>query len=212
MGQAVDLTFVKKNGNIGIILKQWEEWKLLHDFDRSYYIGSSDVRYVMGRWSGKSFENWYLEKMGSYRGHFSNRFTRAGNTWEHPILYALGIPGLQMDSQFVLEPIRLRVNLDGNTPSCIYEVKTYRLRRGYNREKWHEWQLQVQMYASGIHRGELVVYGLDEADYVRMARVDPGRLRRVPVAYDIQWLERCYLPRHRALVQCLIEGRFPSVQ
>jgi len=182
---------------------------MIHDFDRSGYIGSSDVRYVMGRWRGKTFENWWLEKLGARRSHFSNRYTRAGNRWEHAILEALKVPGMVMDSQFILEPLRLRVNLDGNTGDRIFEVKTYRLKNGYCPQKWHLWQVQVQMYASGIRRGELVVYGLREGDYSVPGPVDMARLRRIPVAYDPAWVEGVYLPRQRVLADCLKRGEFP---
>ena len=90
---------------------------MIHDFDRSGYIGSSDVRYVLGRWQGAAFERWWLEKLGVRKDHFANRFTRAGNAWEHPILRSLRIPGMVLDGQFHREDWLLRVNLDGNTPS-----------------------------------------------------------------------------------------------
>lgn len=182
---------------------------MIHDFDRSGYIGSSDVRYVLGRWQGAAFERWWLEKLGVRKGHFANRFTRAGNAWEHPILRSLRIPGMVLDGQFLREDWLLRVNLDGNTPSCIYEVKTYRLKNGFHPPKWHRWQLQVQMLCSGIRFGELVYYGLGEEDYGRVGAVDPGRLKRIPVPYDRHWAEEVYLPRHMALVRALKGREFP---
>lgn len=183
---------------------------MLHDFDRSGYIGASDVRFVMGPWRGKSFENWWLEKLGRRRGHFQNRYTRAGNAWEHTILRSLGIPGMEFDRQFLLEGLKLRVNLDGNTRDTIYEVKTYRLKKGWKPQKWHIWQLQVQMFCSGIPRGEIVTYGLREEDYALVGPVDPGRLQRIPVAYDPAWLDQCFLPRLRLLAAALRAGRFPA--
>lgn len=183
---------------------------MIHDFDRSGYIGASDVRFVMGRWQGKTFEKWWLEKLGLRHSGYQNRYMQAGTAWEHRILNALNVPGLEMDSQFILEPLKLRVNLDGNTKDRIYEVKTYRLCNGFHPQQWHRWQVQVQMLASGIRQGEIVSYGLREEDYRVMGRVDPGRLHRQVVAYDPVWLNQEYLPRHMALVRCMENGAFPT--
>ena len=89
-------------------------------------------------------------------------------------------------------------------------MKTYRLQKGFSLPKWYVWQVQVQMFCSGIHRGELVVYGLREQDYGAVGMVDPGRLQRIPVAYDPVWLNQQYLPRHMALVQRMKRGEFPD--
>lgn len=183
---------------------------MIHDFDRSGWIGASDVRYVMGNWRGKSFENWYYEKLGFRQNRFQNRFMASGNAWEHSVLDALGVPEMVKDSQFKMEPILLRVNLDGNTQDKIYEVKTYRLRKGYGNPVWHKWQVQVQMYASGIHRGEIVTYGLEESDYYRLGAVDLGRLARIEVPYDPVWLNQEYLPRHMRLIEAMRKREFPG--
>lgn len=182
---------------------------MIHDYDRSGWIGASDVRYVMGSWQGKTFENWYYEKLGLRQSHYQNRYMAAGNAWEHRILDALGVPGMVKDSQFKMEPILLRVNLDGNTQEKIYEVKTYRRSKGYGNPIWHKWQVQVQMYASNIHRAEIVTYGLEDGDYYRLGEVDPGRLKRVEVVYDPVWLNQIYLPRHMQLVQAMHKREFP---
>jgi len=185
---------------------------MIHDFDRSGYIGSSDVRYVMGTWKGKTFEKWWLEKLGRYHGHFQNRYLRAGTAWEHRILEALKVPGMEMDNQFIREDLKLRVNLDGNTRDRIYEVKTYRLVNGFSVPKHYIWQVQVQMLCSGIHSAEIVAYGLREQDYAALGMVDGNRLQRIPVAFDSVWLSQCYLPRHRELVRCMGMGAFPELE
>lgn len=182
---------------------------MIHDYDRSGYIGASDVRYVMGCWQGKTFENWWREKLGLCRSGFGNRYTRAGNAWEHRILHSLGIPGLELDRQFLRQELLLRVNLDGNTRDCIYEVKTYRRKNGFHPAPWHRWQLQVQMFCSGIPRGELVYYGLGEGDYSQVGPVDGRWLQRIPVAYDRAWVEQQYLPRHMQLARYLKNREFP---
>ena len=182
---------------------------MIHDFDRSGYIGASDVRYVMGSWQGKTFENWWLEKLGLRCNGYRNRYMEAGNAWEHRILQSLNIPGMEMDNQFIREELKLRVNLDGNTPDKIYEVKTYRLKNGYKPQKWHLLQVQVQMLGSGIHKGEILYYGLREQDYACVGKVDPGRLTRVSVVFDPAWLDQCYLPRHRELVRAMLGREYP---
>lgn len=182
---------------------------MIHDYDRSGYIGASDVRYVMGKWKGKTFENWWMEKLGNPRPRFENRYLCAGNAWEHRILDAMQISNLQKDAQFISEELKLRVNLDGNTPEHIFEVKTYRLKNGFHSPQWHQWQVQVQMLGSGIQRGEILYYGLREQDYTSVSAVDTNRIYRLPVRYDQTWLTEEYLPRHRELVRCMVNKEFP---
>ena len=182
---------------------------MITDHDRSGYIGASDTAFVVGNWKTKTWEKWWMQKLGMNQDHFDNKYTKAGTNWEHRILDSLNLPNLEKDRQFIIEDLRLRVNLDGNTGDRIFEVKTYRLKNGYCPQKWHLWQVQVQMYASGIRRGELVVYGLREGDYSVPGPVDMARLRRIPVAYDPAWVEGVYLPRQRVLADCLKRGEFP---
>lgn len=183
---------------------------MIHDFDRSGYIGASDVRYVMGRWQGRSFENWWREKLGLQHSHFQNRYLQAGNAWEHRILDSLAVTDLVKDNQFIREELKLRVNLDGNTDNTIYEVKTYRLASGYRNPKAHIWQVQIQMFASGISHAEIITYGLLEEDYLHVGEVDPSRIGRIPVRLDPVWLYQEYLPRHKKLVECLIHREWPA--
>ena len=194
---------------------------MITDHDRSGWIGASDVRYVMGDWKGKSFEKWWMQKLGLSRGHFENDYTLAGTHWEHKILDSLGIPGLEKDKQILLPEIRLRVNLDGNTPGRIYECKTYKA-HGLSKDikdfktgicPRHYWmQVQVQIYASRIYGADIVAYGLVPEDYSNYLRaVDPGRRKLIPVAYDPKWVENEYLPRHRKLCEFLKRGCWPDV-
>ena len=97
---------------------------MIQDHDRSYYIGASDTIYVIGNWETISFRKWWLTKLGLYASDFQNDAMKAGNAYEHKILQRLAIPEMEMDKQFING--RLRINLDGNTPDRIYEIKTYR--------------------------------------------------------------------------------------
>ena len=112
--------------------------------DRSNYIGASDTSYVVGNWTTKTFENWWLEKIGIYKNNFSNEATKAGNNYEHKILEALEIEDLEMDKQIIID--RLRVNLDGNTKTCIYEVKTHNADKEFKVSKQYWRQAQVEIY------------------------------------------------------------------
>ena len=108
---------------------------------------------------------------------------------------------------------RLRVNLDGNTPFRIKEVKTYQWEKGWKKTppKYIN-QVQVQMFASGIHEADIVAYGLEPEDYKNYLRdLDPRRLQEIPVKYDPNWIESVYLPKLRILADCLKRGVFPNV-
>ena len=118
-----------------------------------------------------------------------------------------------LDKQIIIEDLRLRVNLDGNTPFRIKEVKTYQWEKGWKKTptKYIN-QVQVQMFASNIHEADIVAYGLEPADYDNYLRdLDRRRLQEFPVMYDHNWIENVYLPKLRILADCLKRGVFPDV-
>lgn len=179
--------------------------------DRSGYIGASDVQYVIGNWKTKTWEKWWMQKIGINTDHFDNKYTLAGTYWEHRILDSLGIPNLEKDKQIIIEDLRLRVNLDGNTPERIKEVKTYQWAKGFKMPQKYINQVQVQMF-SFVREADIVTYGLEEADYDNFFRdIDPERLKEYPVAYDQKWVETVYLPKLKILSDCLKRGVFPCV-
>lgn len=194
---------------------------MIQSHDRSGYIGASDVQYVIGNWKTKTWEKWWMQKLGINRDHFDNKYTLAGTNWEHRILDSLHLPNLEKDKQVIIEDLRLRVNLDGNLPDRIKEVKTFKWDGQSNDAKWLRdaqvptkyWrQVQVQMFGSKIFGADIVAYGLEEADYNNFLRdIDPGRLKEIPVAYDQKWIETVYLPKHMILCDCLKRGVFPHV-
>ena len=162
-----------------------------------------------------------MQKLGLSRGHFDNESTLAGTHWEHKILDSLNLQGLEKDKQILLPDLKLRVNLDGNTPWRIFECKTYKaygltgsakqLREGICPTAYRN-QVQVQMYASKIYGADIVAYGLVPEDYSNYLRaVDPGRRKLIPVEYDPNWIETVYLPKHRILCEALKRGVFPYV-
>ena len=89
---------------------------MITNHDRSGYIGASDTDKVIGNWRSKTWEKWWMQKLGINRDHFENEYTKAGTNWEHRILDSLQLPNLEKDKQIIIEDLRLRVNLDGNTP------------------------------------------------------------------------------------------------
>lgn len=194
---------------------------MITDHDRSGWIGASDVQYVIGNWKTKTWEKWWMQKLGINRDHFDTEYTKAGTHWEHKILDSLGIPDLKKDQQFIIEDLRLRVNLDGNTAGRIYECKTYKtfgisntvkmLQQGICPANYRN-QVQVQMFGSRIFGADIVAYGLVPEDYQNYLRtVDPGRRKLIPVDYDPRWIETVYLPKHRILAEALKRGVFPYV-
>ena len=194
---------------------------MITDHDRSGWIGASDVQYVIGNWRTKTWEKWWMTKLGLNRKHFENESTKAGTNWEHKILDSLHIDGMEKDKQILLPEILLRVNLDGNTAGRIYECKTYKI--GSNSASVRQLeqgicppgyrnQGQVQMYASKIYGADVVAYGLLPEDYNNYLRaVDPGRWKLIPVTYDPTWIEKVYLPKHRVLCEALKRRSWPYV-
>lgn len=184
---------------------------MIQNQDRSEYIGASDTSMVVGNWKTKTFEKWWLEKLGIYKSLFSNEAMKAGNNYEHKILESLEVKDIKMDKQIILD--RLRVNLDGNTDTCIYEVKTYNLNKEFKVSKQYWRQAQVEMYASKIHQLYIVAYGLEDIDYKNyFNEIDKQRLKLIPVEYDENFINKEYLPNLKILTQCLKEGVFPCKQ
>lgn len=185
---------------------------MITDHDRSGWFGASDVQFIVGNWKTKTWAKWWLQKLGINHDHFDNEYTKAGTNWEHRILDSLNLPNLEKDKQIIIEELLLRVNLDGNTPVCIKEVKTYQWEKGWKKtpQKYID-QVQVQMFASGIYNADIVAYGLQPDDYRNYLReLDPSRLRQIPVGYDSLWIENTFLPRLRILADCLRRGVWPS--
>ena len=179
--------------------------------DRSGFIGASDTKFVIGNWNTKTFEKWWLKKIGIDTSNFSNKYTLAGTHFEHKIIDSLNKKNIEKDKQIIKG--RLRVNLDANTSRCIYEIKTYRYSTGFEIEKHQDYidQVQVQMYASGIHKAKIVAYGLEEKDYDNyFSEIKKDRISIFDIPYNEKWIEEVYLPRFKILEECLEKGIFPK--
>ena len=182
---------------------------MIESKDRSGYFGASDTDKIVGKWTSETFAKWWMQKIGINRDSFSNKFTSAGTHLEHRILESLGIP-MELDKQIIIEDLRLRVNLDGNTDDTIFECKTYQLVRGFKLPRKYIDQVQVQMYASGLRKAKIITYGLKDEDYDNyFLDIDPSRRDEIVLAYDERWVKEIYLPRLTYLAACLKEGRWP---
>lgn len=182
---------------------------MIKNRSRAGFIGGSDTAFVMGSWETKTFAHWWREKQGFECRTLRTDAVLAGTFLEHRILKALNIPGLKMDEQKITGC--LRVNLDGSTDDTIYEVKTYRLDKGFKVSSAYWMQVQVEMYAFNIHTAYLAAYGLQAEDYLNYYReIEKERLSLVPVQYDPSWIKDEYLPRLNYLSACLESGKFPK--
>lgn len=179
--------------------------------NRSYYIGASDTSMVVGNWTTKTFEKWWLEKLGLNKNNVKTEAMQTGTNYEHKILEALEIENLEMDKQIIID--RLRVNLDGNTDTCIYEVKTHNMEKEFKVSKQYWRQAQVEMFASNIHKLYIVAYGLQENDYKNyFNEIDKDRIKLLQVDYDEKFITEEYIPKLEILTRCLKEGVFPCKQ
>ena len=186
---------------------------MISNHDRSYYIGASDTKYVMSNWNTKTFQKWWLKKIGLDTSNIQNKYTMAGTYYEHKIIDALGIKDITKDAQYIKG--RIRVNLDANTKDCIHEIKTYNYEKGFDIEKHNDYkqQVQVQMYVSEIHKSYIDAYGLKEEDYNNyFNEIDKNRLSSYEIKYDKNWIEYEYKPRIKILEECLEEGKMPKME
>lgn len=180
---------------------------MIRDHDRSGWFGASDTATIMGNWNTATFGRWWLVKLGLRTDSFTNLQMQTGTAFEHRILDHLGI--VRRDRQIKLRPLRLRVNLDGETRDAVHEVKTYGGER-FKVTKAYWQQAQVEMFATG-KRCVIEAYRLEPEDYYNWLRdIDPARLSQHPVEYDIDWICGQYLPRLKYLADCLKRGRFPD--
>lgn len=164
---------------------------------------------IVGNWNTKTFEKWWLEKLGLYRNDIKTEAMQTGTNYEHKILEALKVQGLEKDKQIIIN--RLRVNLDGNTDTCIYEVKTHNINKEFKVSKQYWRQAQVEMYAAKIYKLFLVSYGLQENDYINyFNKIDKSRIKLTEVEYDKEFIEKEYIPKLEILSECLERGEFPN--
>lgn len=186
---------------------------MIQDQSRDGWFGASDSSYIMGRWTTKTFAKWWSQKLGVNDSHFTNAAMNAGTYYEGAVLDHIGAP--RRDHQILLPELLVRVNLDGDGPRQIYEVKTHSAAKEFKVTKAYWQQVQVQMYAKSKEEGcvplaQIVSYALEEKDYADFFRpIDPARLKRHYIEYDGGFI-REWLKRVEYLSECLRRGAWPD--
>lgn len=180
---------------------------MIADKDRSGYFGASDTRFVMGNVKTKTWEHWWLEKLGIAKNDITTDAMEAGTQYEHKILAC--VPECtEMDKQVIVG--KLRVNLDGNNEDTIFECKTYKEGKEFKVSKAYREQVVVQMYGTGLRNAYIVAYPLSEEEYKNyFLEVDPEKISYHRIEYDEAFIEK-YKKRLAYLTVCLERGVFPS--
>ena len=186
---------------------------MISDHDRSGWFGASDAKYIMGNWKTKTFQNWWLTKLGINTNNFTNVAMNAGTYYEHAILDAIGVA--RKDHQIIIPEYKLRINLDGDDVGRIDEVKSYKYEKGFKVTKGYWQQLQLQMFAKMWEEGnqpdaKIWAYGLLPNDYKNFFNpIDRDRLKDYPIEMDAVFIEMC-LFRVAYLKKCLEKGVMPD--
>lgn len=183
---------------------------MIKDHDRSDWFGASDVDKIVAKnRNTKSWQEWWLQKMGIARSHYESKAMNAGTNKEHMILEYI-CAEMETDRQILIPELRLRVNLDGNIGNEIIECKTHGADKPFKMPQKYIQQVRVQMYAFKTNRARIAVYALTEADmHNYFLPIDPARLTMYPVEQDMKWIEGVFLPNLRELCAALNEGRMP---
>lgn len=175
--------------------------------DRSGWFGASDTARIMAPWSGKTFSDWWLVKLGVKANAFSSVYMQTGTYKEHQVLDFIRVK--DRDRQIKKPKLRLRVNLDGEDAYMVHEVKTYH-KDVFSVSKAYWQQAQVEMFATG-KQCRIVAYRVTDEDYKNyFLPIDPDRLSYHYIQYDAEWVKREYLPRLRYLADCLRKGVWPD--
>ena len=184
---------------------------MIRNKNRANWLGGSDIRFVMSNWETKTFMQFWLVKLGIATNDFSTVYTMAGNAYERKIAQSLGLK-MKFDRCVKIPKLRLRVNLDAETKDCIYEIKTHKATENDWKLPTHYWQqCQVQMFATGKHKCNLVAYPMEEENYENFfLEVDKNKVEIFEIAYDENWINTKFLPRLVYLAECLKKRKTPN--
>lgn len=211
---------------------------MIENYDRSYWIGASDGKYVMSdNRSTKTWTQWYSIKLGLKDSMFGgNIYTRMGNAFEHPILTTIN-KDMHLDRQLKIPKYNLRANLDGDYNGIIYEVKTHRGDKPFEITKPYYYQAQAEMFAwkqylkDSEHHQDwhirehleefkgmyIVSYALDVEEYARIdmyergemcVEIDEDRIKFHKIKYDKGFISQ-YKSRLKKLAKKIREGDAP---
>ena len=185
---------------------------MIHDKDRKGHIGASDSHYVVASHRAKTWNAWWDVKTGKPQSFEGNRYTKAGELYEHAILQAIS-PDMNLDRQLNYPDLSLRVNYDGDLNGVIYEVKTHKIDKRFEVSRPYWQQAQVEIFAYKLLQEEehlpefkrlwIVSYGLYPPEYDYQAGVEFDRIRFHEIAYDPDWIDGTYLPKLRELSEKL---------
>lgn len=182
---------------------------------RAFWIGASDVKFVMSNWKTSTFMSWWTEKLGVTKKDLKTIYLVSGRYKEHQIAnhYAeTHNEKVILDRQVKLRQYRLRVNLDCETKKRIIEIKTHK----FSENDWKlpiiYWQqCQVQMFATGKRDACIYAYAMKEEDYENFfLPIDEKRIAEIPVEYNADWINHEYLPRLVYLSKCLKTRKTPN--
>lgn len=186
---------------------------MIREQDRSGWFGASDTATIMRSWNTKTFQTWWMTKLGIGSGHFTTTAMNAGTYYERTILDYVGAK--RRDHQILIPEYSLRINLDGDGPQQIDEVKTHRADKPFKVTKAYWQQVQVQCFGKLREDGvvpsaTIHAYGLLPEDYRNFFNpIDPKRLTHHPVVYDPGFIQD-YLKRVEYLQDCLKRGVLPN--
>ena len=185
---------------------------MIHDKDRSGWFGASDSHKILNpNHDTKTWQEWWKVKLGIIESAFQgNRYTEAGERFEHPILMCFD-KDINLDRQLILEDKLLRVNYDGDKDGIIFEVKTHKADKPFEITAYIEAQVQTQMYVwnEKAEAGEvpplkelcILSYALNEEDYRNenptVDDVDFDRIKVSIVKYKPRKVKRflkCLMP------------------
>lgn len=211
---------------------------MITTFDRSYWIGASDTRFVMAaNRTTKTWLTWYNIKLGLDDTLFGGSiYTRMGNLFEHPILKAID-ENMNTDRQLIIPKYNLRVNYDGDLNGSIYEVKTHRGDKNFEVSKQYYEQAQVEMFAwkqylkdsehycdwhirehlEPFEKLTIVSYALNVEEYSRLEiyergeaeiEIDKSRIKFHEIKYDKGFISK-YKPAVKSLAKKIRNGDTP---
>lgn len=167
---------------------------MIKDKDRKWWFGASDSKMILTpNHSTQTWQSWWRVKCGIDEQEFKgNRYTEAGDRFEHPILKCFD-ENMNMDRQILLEELRLRVNYDGDLDGNIFEVKTHRADKPFEVTPYIYDQVQTQMYVWKETRDDfkhlyILSYGLTERDYANhdpsVDDIDYSRIKIQKIKYN----------------------------
>lgn len=172
-------------------------------------FGASETSLILSNPKSKTYQTFIKQKAGVIeRVELDNKYINAGNVLEHQIIRWLEKTyniTIEKDKQIHLKDKCLRVNLDGNTEDCIFEIKTRNshYRFGDKKPPKNYWeQVQVQMHASNIKKAKLVILYLYDDDYDNLLgyEIKKENIKIFDIEYDEKFIKR-YLKRLKLAVK-----------